>query len=119
MPHLLILETLLKLAGGAALLLFPGTIIKLLGLPPASDGFWPRLVGALLMGLSGAFYLEARFAGSKGMGLGGAVIVNCVVAATLVLSMTLGGTAKPRGRAALWLLVMILVGLSLIQIAQI
>jgi hypothetical protein len=117
--QLLWLEALLKIAGGAALLIVPKTTIRLLGLPRAETGFWPRLLGAILLGLAGAFYLEDRFPGSKGLALGGAVIVNLAAATAILFMLALGGGApKPRGRLALWLLVTVLIGLSLLEIAH-
>lgn len=119
MQQLIWLETLLKLIGGGLLLLLPLTTIRALGLPRSDSGFWPRLLGAVLIGLAGAFYLEDRFPGSKGLALGGAIIVNMAVATALIIMLALGGGApKPRGRLALWLLVIVLVGLGLIEIAH-
>ena len=119
MRELLVLEVLLKATAGTALLLMPLTVIKLFGLSRADSGFWPRLLGAVLIGIAGACYLEARFAGSKGLALGGAIVVNLAAAAAIALMLAVGGGApSSRGRMALWLVVALLVALSLAEAAH-
>ena len=101
------------------LLLIPLTVIRILGLPRSDSGFWPRLLGAVMIGLAGACALELRFPGTKGLALGGAIVVNLTVSAALAVMLALGGGAPTaRGRIALWLLVALLISLSLIEIAH-
>lgn len=119
MQQLLWLETLLKLAGGAVLVLFPLTTIKLLGLPPAATAFWPRLLGAVLIGISAATFIEGAWEGSRGLGMAGLVVVNLLGAAVIALAAMFGGGAQTRrGTAALWALVVLLLLLALIEIAH-
>ncbi len=119
MHQLLWLETLLKLASGALLLLMPLTTIKILGLPASASGFWPRVLGAVLVGIAGATFIEGAWDGSKGIGLAGLIIVNLVSAAVIAIAALFGiDGAKPRGSFALWCLVALLFTLSLIEIAQ-
>ena len=120
MQQLLWFETLLKLSGGLALTIAPLTIIKLLGLPPAATSFWPRLVGTILIALAGATFIEGSLPGSRGLGLAGCVLINLVTAGMIVIVATLGGGASTRrGTAALWVLVVLLIVLSLVEIAHI
>ena len=72
MLHVFAIEVLLKLGVGLALVLIPLTTIKVLGLPRSETAFWPRLLGATLIGLSAALYMEARLTGGKGLALAGA-----------------------------------------------
>lgn len=119
MHQLLWLETLLKLAGGAALLLAPLTTIRILGLPTSATGFWPRVVGVLLIGIAAATFIEGAWAGSRGLGLAGLVILNILSAAVIALAAVLGaGAPTRRGTAALWTLVVLLLLLSLVEIAH-
>lgn len=117
MQQLLWLETLLKLAGGTALVVAPLTVIKILGLPVASAGFWPRLVGALLIGIAAATFIEGATAG-RGLGMAGLVILN-IAGATLVALAAVFGSGAPtrRGAFVLWGLVVLLFALGLIEIA--
>jgi hypothetical protein len=117
--QLLWLETLLKLAGGAALVLAPITTIKLLGLPPTANGFWPRLLGAVLIGLSAATFIEGAWEGSRGLGLAGLIVINILAAALIALTGLFGGgAATRRGTFTLSCLVVLLFVLALVEIAH-
>jgi hypothetical protein len=117
--QLLWFETLLKLAGGAALLLAPLTIIKILGLPPSANSFWPRLLGAVLIGLSAATFIEGAWEGSRGIGLAGVIIINLLSAGLIALAGLFGGGATTRrGTFALSGLAVLLFVLSLFEIAH-
>jgi hypothetical protein len=119
LQQLLWLETLLKLSGGLALLLAPVTVIRVLGLPAPGARFWPRLLGALLVGLSAATYIEGAWPGSRGLGLAGCIAVNLAAAGLVAATAGLGsGADTRRGRAALWLLVGVLVLLVLFEIPE-
>jgi hypothetical protein len=118
--QLLWLETILKLAAGAVLVLAPLTTIKVLGLPSASGGFWPRLLGAVLAGLGAAAFLAGVSNGARGIGLAGLIVINLIAAAVLVLMAVFGGGAPTRrGTLALWLLVVLLLILVLFEIAHV
>jgi hypothetical protein len=117
--QLLWIETLLKLAGGLVLVLAPLATIRLLGLPRTETGFWPRLLGFVLIGLAGALFVEGSQPGSRGLGLLGCVIVNfCAVSMLGGLLALEAGPPSARGRAVLWALVVLLVSLSVLEIAN-
>jgi hypothetical protein len=117
--QLLWFETLLKLAGGLALLAAPLTVIRLLGLPPSTSGFWPRLLGTVLVGLSAATFIEGAWSGSRGLGLAGLVILNVTSAAAIALAALFGGGAPTRrGAFVMWGLVFLLLALALVEIAH-
>lgn len=117
MQQLLWLETLLKFVPGILLAVAPLTTLRLLGLPRPDTGFWPRLCGAILVGIAGALFLEGTSSG-HGLGLAGAIIINlcggAVLAAMLVLDV---GPHSARGRASVWLVVCTLFILSVVEIA--
>ena len=118
MQQLLTVEILLKLVSGLVLVLAPLSVIKLLGLPRTESGFWPRLLGAVLVGMAIALYLEGRQPGSHGIGLSGCVIVNFSAVSILGGSLALeAGPPSARGRAVVWTLVVLLVCLSVLEIA--
>lgn len=119
MQQLLWLETLLKLAGGMVLVLAPLTTIKMLGLPQAASAFWPRLLGAVLIGIAAAAFIEGAWDGSRGLGLAGLILINILGAATIALTALLGGGAQTRrGAMTLWSLVVLLLVLVLFEIAH-
>ena len=120
MLQLLWIETVLKLAGGLVLCLAPLVVIKALGLPPAASAFWPRMLGALLIGLSAATFIEGAWPQVRALGLAGCIVINLAGAAMIsVLSTLGGGAATRRGAAVLWALVVVLVVLSLFEIAHV
>ena len=92
--------------------------IKLFGLPRTDTGFWPRLLGAVLIGLAAAMFLEARADDSQGLGLAGCVVVNLSSAAMMATLLVVdAGPPSVRGRGLLWLVVILLLVLSIIEIA--
>lgn len=107
--QLLWIEMLLKGTAGLALFLAPLTTARLLGLPSVQDSFWIRLLGALLVGLATAIFLQGTRYSSAGIGLGGLFAINLVSAAALT-AMLLADTAAStrRGRSILWLLTTLL-----------
>jgi hypothetical protein len=118
MQQLLWLEMLLKLSAGLALLAIPGTTIKILGLPAAASGFWPRLLGAVLIGLAGALFIEGAWPGSRGLAIAGLIVVNLAAAATVAAAAVSGaGAPTRRGALVLWLAVAGLLLLVLFEIA--
>jgi len=118
MQELLWFETLTKLGLGAALLVLPGAFAKILGLPLAMGGFWPRLLGGTLVGLGAAAFIEGAWTGSRGIGIAGLILVNLALAATMALAVLAGdGPPTRRGRLVIWIGVILLFGLSLFEIA--
>ncbi len=116
--QLIWLEILLKLAGGVLLIVSPRLTARALGLPPVTEPFWPRLVGALLVGFAAAAFLEIKLKGANGLGLAGCIAVN-LAGATMIGSLLILGRAAParRGRVLLWLAAGGLMALSLVEIA--
>jgi hypothetical protein len=118
--QILFLEVIIKLAFGLPLLVAPLSTLSLLGLQRPASGFWPRLVGTLLIGIAAATFIEIRLPGSKGLGLYGIIAIN-LAAALALLGHLIMNTAAPtrRGRTILWLAVALLVVLALAEISEI
>jgi hypothetical protein len=93
--------------------------LRLLGLPRPDTGFWPRLLGAVLIGLAAAMFLEGTARG-HGLGLAGVIVINLCGGAMLASLLVLDhGPASRRGRLVVWGVVSTLVLLSVIEIAVI
>jgi hypothetical protein len=113
----LIIDGAVNLALGAALMLFPSGTQELLGLPRSSTGFYPSLLGAVLFGIGLALGME-RFAGPariRGLGLGGAIVINICGAGVLMIWLTTQRLGIPvRGALILWAVavVVLLIGLA-------
>ncbi len=115
--QLLVLEALSKAGVGVALLLIPGTLTRVLGLWRTDAGFWPRMVGALLLGIGIACALQDYLPARIGLGLAGAIAVNMSGAMTLLGLLVVGAAAPTlRGRIVLWASFAALVILALFEI---
>ena len=114
----LLIEAIVKATGGLFLVLVPGLTIRFLGLPRSGTNFWPRLLGAVLLGLAMAAVLEGTLRAQGGLGLAGSIAINLCVAIILGSSLILGKTAPTRrGRLILWLLLILLTLSSLAELA--
>ena len=118
MSQILFLEVLIKLASGVPLFLAPLSTIKLCGLYCPPTGFWPRLVGALLLGLAVATFIEIRLPQSKGLGLHGLIAINLIAAGSIAAHLIMhSGAPAGRGRLMLWLATALLFTLALAEIS--
>jgi len=116
--QLLWLETLLRFSAGVVLLIVPLTAARVLGLPLPQALLWPRLLGALLVGMAAAIVLEGSVSGSRGLGLGGLVPINLISAAVIITLLVLQrGSQTRRGKLFLWTLAVVLVILGAFEIA--
>ena len=114
---LLTLDSVVNVALGVLLLTFPAAVIESLGIPPATSSFYPNILGAVLFGIGIALWL-GRNGNPTGLGLGGAVSINLCGGAVLGLWLIFGHLDIPtRGQVLLWLLVVLLVGLSAVEVA--
>lgn len=116
--QLLWIETALKAGSGVLLAIFPRTLARVLGLPPVAETFWPRLLGATLLGLAVATVLEGQLASRNGLGLSGHIAINLTVAMALVAMLIMGraGTAL-RGRILCWIMAAAHALLALVELA--
>jgi len=116
--QLLFVEAVFKAVGGVFLVLVPGLTIGFFGLPRSDGNFWPRMLGALLLGLGLASLLQGTLRAQGGLGLTGSIAVNLTVTAVLGSLLILGKTTPTRrGRFTLWCLMIVLTLLSLAELA--
>ena len=113
------LETLLKFAGGVVLLSFPVSVARLLGLPHGNVGFWARLLGILLIGMAAAIYIEASQTSSRGLGFAGLVAINISAILAMMSLLIMKQVRTVRGAMTLWLLIIVLLLLTMFEIAQV
>jgi len=121
--QLLWFETLLKGSIGLILIFIPVTAARMAGFPHGNISFWPRLLGAALVGIAGAFAVEGyNLAGgaieAKGLGLGGAVIINFTTIVSLFGTLIFSAVATRRGKALIWLMILLLLFLTLFEIGH-
>ena len=118
--QLLLLDGVGNLLLGVLLLAAPVPLSAWLGLDPGGS-FFASLFGAVLVGIGIALLVERnRGAGvTSGLGLTGALVINFCFGFALAGWLLFGGLEPTGlGRLVLWSLVVILVGLSGIEMAS-
>ena len=115
---LLTIDGIINLTLGILLILFPASLVDLLGIPDAPR-FFPNILGGVLFGIGIALFLERGIKEWRGSGLGldGAVVINLCGGLVLAGLLVFGDLALPlRGTLFLWSLVIVLVGISTAEI---
>jgi hypothetical protein len=115
---LLTIDGLINLALGILLIVFPAPLVAFLGIP-AAPRFYPNMLGAVLLGIGIALFLERGLQGWRGSGLGldGAVAINLCAGLVLAGLLLFADLALPlRGALFLWALVILLVSISSAEI---
>ena len=120
--QLLWLETLLKGSIGLIMLCVPLTAARIAGIPHGNAPFWPRLFGTALLGIAAAFAFEGYSQmtpgiSAKGLGLGGAILINAITLVSLIGTLIFQGVSSRRGALLVWALILTLVFLTLFEIA--
>ena len=116
---ILLADAAINLILGILLLAFSPGIINFLGVPNTELYFYPNILGGVLFGVGIALLIEYyRKSGSLvGLGLGGAVSINICGGIVLALWLIFGNLNIPlKGIIFLWILVVILVGISSMEL---
>lgn len=102
---LLIIDCLVNLILGILLLLFPIGVIDVLGLPQSDTNFYPSILGAVILGIGLALSLEIAGYSKhiRGLGLGGAILINLLGSLVLIFWLIFGSLTIPlKGQIILW-----------------
>lgn len=116
--ELLAVDGVVNLFLGIGLLWYPTSAAAALGLPTMERTFFASILGGVLLGVGVALLIE-RFRPPLqvvGLGLGGATAIN-LCGAVVLAAWLLGGelSLTSLGRKALWVLVIVLFGLSVLE----
>ena len=117
---LLAIDSTVNLALGLFLLLFPTGILGLFGLPPTNTYFYLSILGAVIFGIGIALLIELRSPGIgiRGLGLGGAIVLNFCGAGALVAWLLFGHLNLPiRGQVTLWAVAIVVLGIGFVETA--
>ena len=112
---LLLMDAIINLLLGVLLMVFPTNLVAFLGIPAAQNAFYPSILGAVLFGIGIALLLERyrHLSHTIGLGLGGAISINLIGGVVLAVWLVTGNLSMSlRGYVLLWLLVLILLGIS-------
>ena len=114
----LLIDGIVNLILGLLLLLFPLGVAETLGVPQAESNFYPTILGGVIFGIGIALLLEAYGEKRKirGLGIGGAIVINFCGAGILVLWLIFEPLALPlRGIITLWIVAVVVLGLGLLE----
>jgi hypothetical protein len=107
---LLTLDAIINIILGILILLFPLGMDRLLGVPLPGDYFYSTILGAVILGIGIALLIE-RYGSAKqirGLGLGGAIIINFFGSGFLMILLLSSRFNLPlRGYIILWSIVLI------------
>jgi len=103
--RLLTIDGILNIILGILLLLFPFGIAEYLGVPKSNNYFYPTILGGVILGIGIALLFERYgYANNfRGLGLGGAIIINIAGSSVLLLWLIFANLQIPfRGYIILW-----------------
>jgi hypothetical protein len=114
----LLVDGYVNLILGIFLLLFPFGVAEILGVPQSGSNFYPTILGGVLFGIGIALLLEAyaKTMGIRGLGIGGAIVINFCGAGVLTLWLIVEPLNLPlRGRITLWTVAIIVLGIGILE----
>ena len=114
----LLIDGIVNLILGILLLLFPLGAAEILGVPQPTSNFYPVILGGVIFGIGFALLLEAygQPLGIRGLGLGGAIVINICGAGILTIWLIFEPLNIPlRGLIILWVVAIVVLGLGLIE----
>ena len=117
--ELLAIDGIINLVLGVLLMAFPSGLIRALGIPGGESAFYANILGGVLFGVGVALLIESLRPPLRmvGLGLGGAVSINLGGGAVLGLWLASGRLSlSTLGTFVGWGLVIVLVGLSLMEL---
>ncbi len=121
MLNLLWIEVIIKGAAGLTLVTMPLTAIRVVGMQRPETGFWPRLLGAVVLGIAVGVLITLQFPEAKGgIGPAGLIPINLAGASAMIAPLILGSAAPTRrGKAFILANAIVLLGLAFLEIAHI
>jgi hypothetical protein len=118
---LLCIDGIANLVIGAVLLLFPAGMLQLLGLPAVSHHFYTSILGAVILGIGLALFVELLSGpkSARGLGLAGAIAINLCGGGALLGWLVLSPFELPvRGHVILWTTATVVVGIGVVELVS-
>jgi fluoride ion exporter CrcB/FEX len=121
--RLLLIDSFINLVLGILLIIFPKSVVHWMGLPLPVTRFYVNILGAVFIGIALALAWEARRGSNNlklvGLGVVGAAAINLCGGAMLAVWLITGKLDLTlAGSIFLWLLVILLVGISTLELIQ-
>ena len=102
---LLLIDSAVNVAIGLTLLCYPLGTGDFLELPKSGNNFYPLILGAVLLGIGIALFIESKYyeKGMSGLGIEGAVAINIIASSTLIIFLIFGNiNLSLTGSIILW-----------------
>jgi hypothetical protein len=115
----LLIDGMVNLTLGILLLLFPFGVAEILGVPLPGSNFYPTILGGVIFGIGIALLTEAygETRGVRGLGLGGAIVINFCGAGILALWLVFKPLNIPfHGLIILWVIAISVIGLGILEV---
>lgn len=121
--RLLLIDSFINLVLGILLIIFPIGVVRWMGLPIPATHFYVNILGAVFIGIALALAWEARRSSNTpelvGLGVIGAAAINLCGGAMLAVWLITGKLALTlAGSIFLWLLLILLMGISALELIQ-
>ena len=116
---MLAVDGIINLVLGVSLMVFPSDLIRALGIPGGESAFYANILGGVLFGVGIALVIESFRPPLRAVGLGLAGAVSINLSGSIVLALWLASgrlSLSTLGTLVGWSLVIVVVGLSLIEI---
>jgi len=117
--RLLALDSIINVVLGLVLLVVPSRAIAVLGLPETDTFFYVTVLGAILVGIGLALWIErGRTPRWRGLGMAGAIAINLLGAGAVAAWLIVGPLDLPlRGHIVLWAVVAIVLATAVGEMA--
>ncbi len=115
----LLIDGIVNLILGILLLLFPFGVAEILGAPLPGSNFYPTILGGVIFGIGIALLIEGygETRGVRGLGLGGAIVINFCGAGILALWLVFKPLNIPlHGLIILWVIAIGVIGLGILEV---
>ena len=118
---LLVIDAIINLVLGVLLLFFPLGVVELFGLPFTNTNFYPSILGAIIVGIGMALFIELVGFNKKirGLGLGGAIIINIIGSFVLISWLSFGSLTMPlKGQITLWIIGILVFSIGIAELVM-
>lgn len=114
--QLLLIDSWVNLLLGLLILCLPLGLDQLLGLPHVFSYFYSSILGAVILGIGVALYIELKSGG--GLGLPGAIAINLCGGVALLywLIFDCAPGLTTRGHIVLWIICILVLGIGVIEL---
>ena len=116
---LLIIDCAVNSVLGVLLLFFPMGVVDFLDLPKTYTDFYPSILGAVILGIGFALFFElvGYEKGFRGLGLGGAILINLVGSLVLLFWLVFGALSiSLKGKIILWTVGLIVLSVGIAEL---